>query len=47
MAPNVKLTASLVAASEVDANESKSLPAPVLIALEKRAVVDVSLEAKF
>ena len=29
------------------ANESKSLPAPVLIALEKRAVVDVSLEAKF
>jgi len=42
-----KAAAELVAASEVDANESKSLPAPVLIALEKRAVVDVSLEAKF
>ena len=42
-----KAAAELVAASEVDANESKSLPAPILIALEKRAVVDVSLEAKF
>ena len=42
-----KAAAELIAASEVDANESKSLPAPILIALEKRAVVDVSLEAKF
>jgi len=50
-----KAAAELVAASEVEttttttstSTKSATLPAPVQIALEKRAVVDLTLEAKF